>query len=603
MIRLQSCLFAFAPRVRGHYDVALMHIILTDQQVTTGRIFMSRKAPFFASVLAIAVLLAASSVAQERQYDFVITGGHIIDGTGAPWFAGDLAIRGDRIVAVGNLDHATAKQKIDAAGLVVAPGFIDVQGQSEFNLLVDNRAASKIMQGVTTEITGEGNSIAPVNDRLLEDLEDSANKYRVQLDWRSLDDYLKRLDRTKPAINLGTFVGAGGLRTYVIGKDNRPATPGELDQMRQLVAQAMQQGAFGVSSALEYVPDKFASTDELVELAKVAGNYGGVYFTHQRSESDRIFDSLNEVFAIAERARISTTIWHLKVAYRENWGKMSEVLKRIEEARARGIDVAASVYPYTRASNGLVACFPSWVTEGGTDRMIERLKDPTQRARTIKEMNQFSDAWENEWRGSGGGRGVTLIQVINPDLRKYEGMNFEEIGQQMGKSAEDAAIDVVIRDHGNSQVVIAIMREADVRAAVSSSLITYGSDSPAQAEDGPLSMTKAHPRAFGTFPRILAEYVRSEHTMSLEEAVRKMTSQAASRVGILDRGILRPGMFADVVVFDPSAIRDTATYDAPLHYSSGVKDVFVNGRPVVLNSSITTARPGQALRGPGYKSP
>jgi N-acyl-D-amino-acid deacylase len=564
---------------------------------------MSRKPLFFASVLAIAVLLAAGSVAQERQYDFVITGGHIIDGTGAPWFAGDIAIRGDRIVAVGHLDHATAKQKIDAAGLVVAPGFIDVQGQSEFNLLVDNRAASKIMQGVTTEITGEGNSIAPVNDRLLEDLEDSATKYRVQLDWRSLDDYLKRLGRTKPAINLGTFVGAGGLRTYVIGKDNRPATAGELDQMRQLVAQAMQQGAFGVSSALEYVPDMFASTDELVELAKVAQNYGGVYFTHQRSESDRIFDSLNEVFAIAERAHISTTIWHLKVAYQENWGKMSEVLKRIEDARARGIDVAASVYPYTRASNGLVACFPSWVTEGGTNRMIERLKDPTQRARAIKEMNEFSDAWENEWRGSGGGRGVTLIQVINPDLEKYEGMNFEEIGQQMGKSAEDAAIDVAIADHGNSQVVIAIMQEADVRAAVSNPLITYGSDSPAQAEDGPLSTTKAHPRAFGTFPRILAEYVRSEHTMSLEEAVRKMTSQAAGRVGILDRGILRPGMFADVVVFDPSAIRDTATYDAPLHYPIGVKDVFVNGRPVVLNSSITSERPGQALRGPGHKSP
>jgi N-acyl-D-amino-acid deacylase len=580
----------------------IVQITPTDHRTTIERTFMRRKPSFFAWVLTAALLLSASSFAQEGEYDFVISGGHVIDGTGAPWFTGDIAIRGDRIVAIGNLRHAATKQKIDAARLVVAPGFIDVQGQSEFNLLVDNRAASKITQGVTTEITGEGNSIAPLNDRLLEDLEDSAKKYRVPLDWRSLDDYLKRLGRAKPAINLGTFVGAGGLRTYVIGKDNRPATPGELDQMRQLVAQAMQQGAFGVSSALEYVPDMFASTDELVELAKVARDYGGVYFTHQRSESDRIFDSLNEVFAIAERAHISTTIWHLKVAYQENWGKMPEVLKRIENARARGIDVAASVYPYTRASNGLVACFPSWVTEGGTDRMIERLTDPAQRARAIKEMNQFTDAWENEWRGSGGGRGVTLIQVINPDLRKYEGMNFEEIGQQRGKSAEDAAVDIAIADHGNSQVVIAIMQEADVRAAVSSPLITYGSDSPAQAEDGPLSMTKAHPRAFGTFPRILAEYVRSEHTMSLEEAVRKITSQAASRVGILDRGILRPGMFADVVVFDPSAIRDTATYDAPLQYSVGVKDVFVNGRPVVLNRSITTERPGRALRGPGYKS-
>jgi N-acyl-D-amino-acid deacylase len=547
-------------------------------------------------------LFVAPTYGQPRRFDFLITGARIVDGTGAPWFVGDIGIVGDRIAAIGDLHDVSAKQRIDASGLVVAPGFIDVQGQSEFNLLVDNRAASKITQGVTTEITGEGTSIAPLNDRLLEDLKDSANKYGVKLDWRSLDEYLRRLDRAQPAINLGTFVGAGGIRTYVVGKDNRPATPAELDQMRQLVAQAMQQGAFGLSSALEYVPDVFASTDELVELAKVARSYGGVYFTHQRSESDRIFPSLDEVFAIAQRAQISTTIWHLKTAYKENWGKMPEVLRRIEAARDRGIDVAASVYPYTRASNGLVACFPNWVTEGGTEKMLERLKDPAQRPRIREEMNESTNRWENEWLGSGGGSGVTLIQVLNPDLRKYEGMNFEEIGKAMGKAPEDAAIDIAIADRGNSQVVIAIMEEADVLAAVSNPLVTYGSDSGAQAEDGPLSTTKAHPRAFGTFPRILAEYVRTEHTMRLEEAVRKMTSQAASRVGITDRGLLRPGMFADIVVFDPATIRDVATYESPLKYSVGVKDVFVNGRPVVRNSEITSERPGRALRGSGYKS-
>lgn len=546
-------------------------------------------------------LFAIRSYSQQRTFDFLISGAHIVDGTGSPWFIGDIGIVGDRIAAMGDLHDASAKQRIDASGLVVAPGFIDVQGQSEFNLLVDNRAASKITQGVTTEITGEGTSIAPLNDRLLEDLKDSANKYGVKLDWRSLDEYLERLDRAHPAINLGTFVGAGGIRTYVIGKDNRPATPAELDRMRQLVGQSMEQGAFGLSSALEYVPDVFASTDELVELAKVAGSYGGVYFTHQRSESDRIFPSLDEVFAISQRAQISTTIWHLKTAYKENWGKMPEVLRRIEAARERGIDVAASVYPYTRASNGLVACFPNWVTEGGTEKMLERLKDPAQRPRIRKEMNESTNRWENEWLGSGGGSGVTLIQVLNPDLHKFEGMNFEEIGKAMGEDPEDAAVDIAIADHGNSQVVIAIMEEADVRAAVSNALVTYGSDSGAQAEDGPLSTTKAHPRAFGTFPRILAEYVRSEHTMRLEEAVRKMTSQAASRVGITDRGLLRPGMFADIVVFDPATIRDVATYESPLKYSVGVKDVFVNGRPVVRNGEITSERPGRALRGPGYK--
>jgi dihydroorotase/N-acyl-D-amino-acid deacylase len=552
-------------------------------------------------VLTAFLLIAAASPAQKRDYDFVISGARVIDGTGAPWTSADIGIVGDHIAAIGDLHDATAKKRIDAAGLVASPGFIDVQGQSEFNVLVDNRAASKITQGVTTEITGEGTSIAPLNERLVEDFKDDAKKYGVTLDWRSLDDYLQRFDHAKPAINLGTFVGAGGIRTYVVGKDNRSATPAELERMSQLVAQAMEQGAFGVSSALEYVPDTFASTDELVELAKVARKYGGVYFTHQRSESDRIFQSLDEVFDIAQRAGISTTIWHLKAAYQENWGKMPEVLQRIEAARSRGIDVTASVYPYTRASNGLVACFPSWVSEGGTDKMVERLKDPAVRTRVRKEMDEPSTAWENEWRGSGGAQGVTLIQVVNPDLRKYEGMNFEEIGRQMGKDPKDAAMDIALADRGNSQVVIAIMQESDVRAAVSNPLLTYGSDSAAQAEDGPLSTTKAHPRAFGTFPRILAEYVRAEHTMRLEEAVRKMTSQAASRVGITDRGILRPGMMADIVVFDPAAIRDVATYNEPLHYSEGVTDVFVNGRPVVLDGRITDERPGRALRGPGYR--
>ena len=546
-------------------------------------------------------LTASASPGQRRDYDFVISGARVIDGTGAPWTYEDIGIVGDRIAAIGDLHDATAKKRINAAGLVASPGFIDVQGQSEFNVLVDNRAASKITQGVTSEITGEGTSIAPLNDRLVADLQDGAKRYGVRLDWRSLDEYLQRFEHAKPAINLGTFVGAGGIRTYVVGKDNRPATPAELDQMRQLVAQAMDQGAFGVSSALEYVPDTFASTDELVELAKVARKYGGVYFTHQRSESDRIFQSLDEVFDIAQRAGISATIWHLKAAYQENWGKMPEVLQRIEAARSRGLDVAASVYPYSRASNGLVACFPSWVSEGGADKMLERLKDPAARARVRKEMDEPSIAWENEWLGSGGAQGVTLIQVLNPELHKYEGMTLEEIGRQTGKDPKDAAMDIAIADRGNSQVVIAIMQESDVRAAVSNPLLTYGSDSPAQAEDGPLSTTKAHPRAFGTFPRILAEYVRTEHTMRLEEAIRKMTSQAASRVGITDRGILRPGMMADIVVFDSAAIRDVATYNEPLHYSEGVKDVFVNGRPVVLDGRITDERPGKALRGPGHR--
>jgi N-acyl-D-amino-acid deacylase len=542
----------------------------------------------------------AFSQSQKAGYDVLITNAHIVDGTGAPWYVGDIGIRGDRIAAIGNLHGATASQRIDANGLVASPGFIDVQGQSEFNLLVDGRAASKITQGVTSEITGEGTSIAPVNDRLIEDLKDRAKQYGVSLDWRSLDEYFRHFERSKSAINLGTFIGAGGLRTYVMGKDNRPATAAEIEQMKQLLAQSMREGAFGVSSALQYVPDRFASTDELVELAKVARSYGGVYFTHQRSESDDILSSLDEVSAISQRANISATIWHLKVSYPENFGRMPEVLKHIEESRARGIDVAASVYPYDRASNSLVACFPTWVLEGGTDKMIERLKDPAQRARAKKDMDEPTTVWENQWLGSGGGKGILLVEVLKPELKKYEGMNLDEIGRAMGKDPKDAAMDVAIADRGDSAVVISIMQESDVRLAVSNPLVTYGSDSEEHAEDGPLSTSKVHPRSFGTFTRVLAEYVRKEHTMTLEEAVRKMTSQAASRVGITDRGILRPGMFADITIFDPAKVQDIATYNEPLRYSVGVKDVLVNGKAVVFDGKITNERPGRALRGRGY---
>jgi N-acyl-D-amino-acid deacylase len=549
------------------------------------------------------LLLPAFAAAQGPDYDFIISGAHLVDGTGAPWVEGDIAIAGDRIVAIGDLSKASARKRLDASGLVVSPGFIDVQGQSEFNVLVDNRAASKITQGVTTEITGEGSSIAPVNDRMKKEDEEVAKKYGVTQDWSTLDEYFEHFERTKSAINLGTFVGAGGVRNYVMGTVNRPASPAELEQMRQLVAQAMRDGAMGISTALEYVPDTFASTDEIVELAKVARQYGGVYFTHQRSETDAIFSSLDEVFAIARRANISTTIWHLKTAYHENFGKMPEVLRRIQNARAQGIDVAASVYPYTRGSNGLVASFPPWVSEGGIEQMIARFKDPVQRERIKKEMDQPSTTWENEWLGSGGdGSGIMLVGLMNPELAKYEGMTLQEIGRQWNKDPKDVAMEIVVADHGRTGQVISIMDEGDVRAAVSSPIVTYGSDSEAQAEDGPLSKTKAHPRAFGTFPRILGIYAREQQMMSLEEAVRKMTSLAASRVGLLDRGILRPGTFADIAVFDPKTIRDVATFSDPMHYSVGVRYVFVNGRPVLWDGAITDERPGRPVRGAGYQA-
>ena len=535
-------------------------------------------------------------------FDVLITGGRIVDGTGAPWFKGDVAIAGDRIAAIGQLAGRPARQTIDATGLVVAPGFIDMLGQSEFNVLVDGRAASKIMQGVTTEITGEGQSIAPANDRMITEGKPNWDHFKVVQDFRTLAGYFQRLEtRSRTTINIGTFVGAGGVRDYVIGSDNVPSTPATLERMKALVAEAMKDGALGLSSSLQYVPDRFNSTDDLVEMAKVAASYGGVYLTHLRSESGAMNEALDETFAVAERANIPAEIWHLKTAYKANWGRMPAVLKRIEEARARGLDVTANQYPYTRASNDLDSCLPLWVREGTNDQMIARLKDPALRERIKTEMDDANaTGWENQWYGSGGGDGVMVASVLNGDLRKYEGMTLTEVGRAMGKDARDALIDLVIADQGQTACIISIMAEEDVRAALAHPLVSIDTDSGARAEDGPLSESRSHPRAWGTFARILGKYVRDEKLLTLEDAIRKMTSRSAARVGLHDRGILRPGMAADITVFDPATIRDVATFEDPNHYSVGVRHVFVNGRAVVANGAITSERPGRPLRGPGY---
>jgi dihydroorotase/N-acyl-D-amino-acid deacylase len=560
------------------------------------------------SLLAATVIFVVANSDQPQspptRFDVLLTNGRIVDGTGAPWFRGDLGIVGDRIAAVGSLSDAPAATKIDASNLVVAPGFIDLLGQSEFNVLVDGRAASKVLQGITTEVTGEGSSIAPVNDRLIGEATPSATHFGIVIDWRTLGDYFRRLEeRSRPAINVGTFVGAGGIRNYVIGKDDRRPTPAELERMKQLVAEAMEQGALGLSTSLQYVPDRFAATDEIVELAKVAARYGGVYFTHQRSESARIFESLDEVFTIAERASIPAEIWHLKTAYKANFGKMPEVLTRIEGARARGLDVTANQYPYTRASNGLDSCLPLWAREGGLEKTLTRLKDPATRDRVKKDMDDANAAtWENQWYGAGGGDGVMLSSVLNNDLRKYEGMTLTDIGKAMGKDPRDAVIDLVIADRGESAVITSIMSEDDVRTALRHPLVGVGTDSGAQAEDGKLSESKSHPRAWGSFPRILGRYVRDERLLTLEEAIRKMTSKAATRVHLVDRGVLRPGMAADITVFDPATIRDASTFEDPKHYAVGVRQVFVNGRRVVADGIITTERPGRPLKGQGVGS-
>ena len=545
---------------------------------------------------------SSSAPPADPTFDVLITNGRVVDGTGAPWFRADVGIIGDRIAEIGQLQGRKATTIVDASNLVVSPGFIDMLGQSEFNVLVDRRAASKITQGVTTEITGEGASIAPLNDALVKSAQPQYDRFKVALDFRTLHEYFARLEKNRPAINLGTFVGAGGLRAYVIGNGQQPATPDDINKMKELVDQAMQHGALGVSTSLQYVPGRFASTDEIVELAKVAKQYGGIYISHQRSESGQIRQSLDEVFTVAEKANIPAEVWHLKTAYKANWGRMPEVLKHFDEARARGLDVTANMYPYDRASNGLDACLPLWVREGGLDAMLQRLNDPALRDRIKKDMDDpNAKDWENQWYGSGGGAGVMVSTVLDPSLRKWEGKNLVEIGKEMGKDPRDAAMDLVIADRGETSVIISIMREDDVRLALSNPMISIGTDSGARAEDGPWSESKSHPRAWGSFPRILGKYVREEKLITLEDAVRRFTSRPAMRVGITDRGILRPGMKADVTIFNPHTIHDVSTYVDPTHYSVGVEHVFVNGKAVVSNGQITNERPGQPIRGPGYK--
>jgi N-acyl-D-amino-acid deacylase len=469
-------------------------------------------------------------------------------------------------------------------------------GQSEYNVLVDNRAASKITQGITTEITGEGQSIAPMNARMIQDMKDVSARYGVTPDWTTLSGYWKAFERARPAINLGTFVGAGGVRDLVIGKDERPATPEELAAMEAAVAQAMEEGAFGLSTSLAYVPDRFASTGEIVALAKVAARYGGSYITHQRDEGDGIDASLDEVFRIAREARIPTQIYHLKTAGKRNWGRMTAVLRRIEEARLEGLDVSADIYPWAASSNSLDASLPLWMREGGREKLLARLQDPATRARARADFPKDNPDWNDE-----PGSRILITTVLNPDLKKYEGRTVAEIARDEKKDPLDALMDLVIADRANVGRVTFSMSEDDVRTALAHPLVSMGTDSGARAEDGIYSKEKSHPRAWGSAARILGKYVREEKVLPLEEAVRKMTSLPASRMGIADRGILRPGMAADVVAFDPSSVHERSTYADPVHYSEGIPFVMVNGRLVVDGGKITEERPGRPLLGPGYR--
>src|SRR5713226_1518756 len=565
---------------------------------------MIRRIALALTLAAVLLFISApppASNAATPEYDLIIRNGRVIDGSGRPAYRADVAIKDDRIARIGNLRNAHAKREIDARGQVVAPGFIDMLGQSEQFVLIDPRAMSKVMMGVTTEITGEGESIAPLNDRILKEQEDFNQRFNLTVDWRTLGEYFQRLDKQGAGVNLGTFVGATQVREYVIGYDDRPPTAVELEQMKKLVADAMKDGALGVSTSLQYVPARFAKTDEIVELAKVAHQYGGIYITHQRSEANAIDDSMREVFEIARRAHIPAEIWHFKTAYQKNWGRMPEMLRRIAAARRSGLKITADVYPYVAGSTSLSACLPPWALEGGTDRMIARLQDPVTRERLKKEITTDSRDWENIYLGSGGPSGILIASVVNRDLESWQGKRLSEIASAQNKDPLDALLDFIIADHGQTSAIFFMMKESDMQAALKSAFVSICTDNGARATDGPLAGSKSHPRGWGTYPRILGHYVRDEHLMPLEFAIHKMTGLPASNVGLKQRGLLRQGYFADITIFDPKTVIDRATFDEPNQYPVGINFVIVNGQIEVDRGQRTPALAGRVLRGPGYR--
>jgi dihydroorotase/N-acyl-D-amino-acid deacylase len=558
--------------------------------------------------LALAILIFAPQPAGTREartapFDLLIRGGRVVDGTGAPWFRADVGVRDGRIAAIGQLKGQPARREINAHRLVVAPGFIDLLGQSEYSVLVDSRAASKITQGITTEVTGEGDSIAPLDDAMLAEDREIHARYGFTPDFRTLDGFFRTLERRGSAINLGTFVGAASVRKLTVGRDDRPATAEQLRRMEELVEQAMADGALGVSTSLQYVPGMYARTDELIALAKAAARYGGSYFTHVRSESARLDGSLDEAIRIAREAGIRTQVWHLKTAYRPQFGRMPEILRKLERARAAGVDISANQYPWNRASNGLDACLPPWVREGGRMELLKRLGDPLLRARAREDMARSDLTWENQWLGSGGAEGVMVAEVLDSKLKAYQGRVVAEIARTEGKDPRDVVIDLVIADKAHAFCIISIMDEADVRAALVHPLVAFCTDSQAKGVDGPFAGEISHPRGWGSATRILGHYVRDQRLLTLEEAVRKMTSFPAQAAGLKDRGLVKEGFAADLVLFDPTTVASRATFEQPNQYSAGAPFVAVNGVLVVDGGRLTGATPGKALRGPGWRKP
>lgn len=543
---------------------------------------------------AILVLLAAlPGFAQD--FDVLIRNGRIVDGTGNPSYSGDVGIRAGRIAAMGRLEGKSAARTIEAAGLVVAPGFIDIHNHSDYTILVDGNAESMIRQGVTTMILGEGGSAAPVGGK--------EGPPDFPADWTDFKGYFARVLRQGVSTNIGSFVGSSQIWTYVRGPRAGPPAAEELDRMRATVAQAMEQGALGVASSLSGPPGSWIDTDTLVAMCEEAGRRGGIYLTHVRTEGEGVFEAVAEALEIGRRARLPVEIIHLKIAEHKLWGRMPELIARIAEARAGGADVQADVYPYRAGQNNLSSIIPPWAHEGGAEAMIRRLKDPELRPRLEREILHGipGSNWYNHYTATGGWEGMLLVSLSNPRYKRFEGKRMNEVIQALGRPPIDVLFELLEANGGSVPTVYFHHSEEDMRYALRQPFVSIGSDGSAVKTDGPLARGNPHPRYYGTFPRVLGRYVREEKVLSLEEAIRKMTSANAAKLRIYDRGLLRPGQWADVAVFDPARIIDHATYEKPHQYAGGIEYVLVNGRLVLEKGRHTGARPGVVLYGPGKK--
>jgi len=552
--------------------------------------------------LLLAIIVTNATLNAADSYDLIIRNGLIYDGSGKKPFAGDVAVRGEKIVAVGKIaKNAAAETEVDAKGLAVAPGFINMLSWANESLIEDGLSQSDIRQGVTLEVMGEGESMGPLNEKMKETMVEAQADIRYEIKWTTLGEYMDYLVQHGISCNVASFVGATSVRIHEIGYADRPPTPEELERMKKLVREAMEEGALGVGSSIIYAPAFYAKTDELIALCKVAAEYNGMYISHMRSEGNTFLEALDELIQISREARIPAEIYHLKAAGKSNWQKLDAAIKKVETARKRGLRITADMYTYTAGATGLDAAMPPWVQEGGYKAWAERLKDPTIRERVRKEMITPTDKWESLYLMAGSPEQVLLIGFKNDALKPLTGKTLGEVARLRGKSPEETAMDLVVEDGSRVSTIYFLMSEDNVRKQIALPWVSFGSDEASLAPEGAFLKSNPHPRAYGNVARLLGHYTRDERIISLAEAIRRLTSLPAANMKLARRGALKPGYFADVVVFDPAKIQDHATYEKPHQYSTGVAHVFVNGVQVLKDGEHTGAKPGQVVRGPGWK--